>query len=282
MTTGHPLSGSVAVLTTRHGKGPLIGPVLTRRVGLCVSELVLDTDVLGTFTGEVPRPGTPEEVVVAKARLGMEATGCPLGIASEGTIGPHPHSPFVICDTEHVVLVDDVRGTVVRGSHVATGIPALSLEVEPGSLDHGLLSRGGFPEHGVIVRPAGGTAPVFKGIHSIAALRRAVEACAEGSETGTVHLESDFRALHHPSRRSTIARAAEDLARRLAALCPGCGTPGWGVARRRPGAHCAACDGPTPLASADVYGCPSCGEEVEVNVAPEDGVDPARCPWCNP
>ena len=45
-----------------------------------------DTDVLGTFTGDVPRPGSPFETAVAKARIGMGLTGCSLGLASEGTM----------------------------------------------------------------------------------------------------------------------------------------------------------------------------------------------------
>lgn len=79
-----PYVGSRVVLANMHGKDTAIAPVLRARLGLVVTTAPdLDTDVLGTFTGEIPRAGTIREV--AKARLGMAATGLPIGIASEGS-----------------------------------------------------------------------------------------------------------------------------------------------------------------------------------------------------
>ncbi|MFU0507935.1 hypothetical protein [Pseudaminobacter sp. NGMCC 1.201702] len=58
--------------------------VLFDRLGLIVGTApALDTDVLGTFTGEIPRAGSTREAAIAKARLGMAATGLPRGIVSE-------------------------------------------------------------------------------------------------------------------------------------------------------------------------------------------------------
>ena len=48
----------------------------------------VDTDRLGTFTGEVERPGPPRETALMKARLGQRATGLPRALASEGVFGP--------------------------------------------------------------------------------------------------------------------------------------------------------------------------------------------------
>ena len=48
----------------------------------------VDTDRLGTFTGEVERPGPPRETALMKARLGQGATGLPCALASEGAFGP--------------------------------------------------------------------------------------------------------------------------------------------------------------------------------------------------
>jgi hypothetical protein len=50
-------SGGTAILTTKHGKERAIGPALTAAVGLRVLPVSADTDALGTFTGEVERPG---------------------------------------------------------------------------------------------------------------------------------------------------------------------------------------------------------------------------------
>lgn len=282
MTSIHPLHGRIATLATLHDKAVLIAPALARSVGLRVAVVNLDTDMLGTFTGEVPRPGTPLETVVAKARLSMTATGSTLALASEGVIGPHPDAPFITCDTEVVVLVDDGHGFAVHEIETAIGVPALSVDVAPGSIDEAQLHAAGFPSHGVIVRPTGTFDPVVKGVHDLEVLRDAVADCAKRSAMRTAHIESDFRANHHPVRREVIARAAQRLADRLTVLCSRCGTPGWGVVRRAPGAPCAACATPTSLTLAEIHGCAKCEMIETVRVADECGVDPARCPRCNP
>ena len=45
-----------------------------------VLECNLDTDALGTFTGEIERKQSPRETVLIKARLGVEKTGESIGI----------------------------------------------------------------------------------------------------------------------------------------------------------------------------------------------------------
>jgi hypothetical protein len=90
-----PYRGQVAVLTTKHGKERTVARQL--RVALGVVATVpreIDTDLLGTFTGEVEQVGTPREVAISKARLGMRASGISLGLSSEGSFGPHPLIPF--------------------------------------------------------------------------------------------------------------------------------------------------------------------------------------------
>ena len=67
-----PYAGQRCVLATMHGKETAIAPVLLGRLGLVVTTAPnIDTDALGTFTGEIPRAGTIREAAVAKARLGM-------------------------------------------------------------------------------------------------------------------------------------------------------------------------------------------------------------------
>ena len=91
-----PYAGRKAVLATMHGKQEAIVPILRDQLGLIVSSAPdIDTDAPGTFTGEIPRAGTSREAAIAKARLGMAATGLPIGLASEGSYGPHPQIPFV-------------------------------------------------------------------------------------------------------------------------------------------------------------------------------------------
>jgi len=80
--------GRRAVLATMHGKEAVISPAFRKRLGLRVeTPKGLDTDALGTFTGEIARIGTIRETSIAKARLGMTTMGISIGIASEGATG---------------------------------------------------------------------------------------------------------------------------------------------------------------------------------------------------
>ncbi len=67
----HPYRGKPVVLATKHDKQRVIAPALTPSPGLQVRLAGVDTDALGTFTGEIARPGTPRETALAKARLGI-------------------------------------------------------------------------------------------------------------------------------------------------------------------------------------------------------------------
>ena len=278
--TGHPYRGRSAALATRHSKLPLIAPAMTEFLGLAVVAVDVDTDSLGTFSGEVERAGSQWEAAVAKARLGMAESGLSLGLANEGSFAPYDPAPFVIAETELVVLVDDARGIVIGETETAFSPPTTSFEAEPGTVDLVALERAGFPEHGLIVRPADGWAPIVKGIHDIAELQRAIARCAAASPIGLAHIESDLRAHHHPFRRDVIARAAQRLARRLASQCPTCDAPGWGVTGREPGAPCALCHQPTWTTLAERWGCGACRSEVRLEVG--EWADPAQCTMCNP
>jgi hypothetical protein len=251
-------------------------------LGLRVEPIDVDTDSLGTFSGEVRRQGTPRETVIAKARMGMTASGLPLGLANEGTIGPHPAMPFVVSDVEVVCFLDDDIGTTVIETETEFAIPTVGVDIEADRWEEAPLAAGGFPGHGVIVRPASGLSPVFKGIHDLDDLRAAVIECTLGDGSKVVRIESDFRAHHHPSRQQVIARAADRLARRLACLCPRCGTPGWGTQRREAGAPCALCGCRTRQVLFEHCECPLCDFTESKDVSPPEGVDPSMCPRCNP
>lgn len=276
----HPYRDRTAALATRHGKLPLVAPAMSEFLGLSVVGVDVDTDSLGTFTGEVARLGTQWETAVAKARLGMAASGLPLGLANEGSFAPYDPAPFVIAETELVVLVDDTLGIVIGETETAFSPPAASFVAEPGTVDLAALERAGFPEHGLIVRPVDGWEPIVKGIHDVAELHRTIARCAAASPVGLAHIESDLRAHHHPFRRDVITRAAQRLARRLASLCPTCAAPGWGVTAREPGAPCALCRQPTWTTLAERWGCGACRDELRLEVG--EWADPAQCTVCNP
>ena len=280
----HPYAGLVAVLATKHGKLPLIAPALEEAVGLRVEAVAVDTDSLGTFTGDIARPGPPLETAIAKARLAMSTTGHALGLASEGSIGPDPAMPFVTADREIVVLVDDDSGIVVWESHSSWDIVATATSVGAGCDLGAFLAKAGFPEHQLIVRPnVGAIRPIHKGISSVEQLSAAIAECAAVATDGLARVETDLRAHACPSRRAVIAAAAERLAGRIAARCAACGAPGWGRVGVLFGVPCAWCGTEVARPRAEIDGCPACEHRVtRPVVSPEDRADPGECPHCNP
>lgn len=286
--TTHPTKylGRRAVLATRHAKERAVACPL--RAGLGLEVVVppdIDTDVLGTFTGEVPREGEAEAVALKKARWGMALTGLPLGLASEGSFGPHPQIGFVPVHHELLVFVDAELQLYAVEQFTTTSTNFAHLEVAAASELTDFLAYTCFPSHALIVRPnAGGETPdIHKGIADYRGLERAVSAARAVSEDGLARVETDMRAQHNPSRQRVIRRLALKLARRLRTACPQCFAPGWGFVTVEPGLPCADCGTPTYVARHEVFACPRCGYEQAV--PRRDGLreaDPRHCTFCNP
>lgn len=275
-----PYLGHVAAMATKHGKLQFVGPTCNAVTGLLVVQAEVDTDQLGTFSGETPRTDTPIATAFRKARLGMDATGRQIGIASEGTIGPDGLLP-VVADLEVVAIVDDVHGFSLAETAVGYGTVAHSWVLDGASPHDDDLHRAGFPSHGLIVRcDDDPTGTIHKGIRDERVLQRAIAECrARGA--GHVRIESDLRAMHSPTRCAVIERAARALAERLAATCPGCGCPGWGLVEMVTGRPCAECSAPTRLAVSRIDGCQRCDHRRTVPTD-ERTADPSTCGICNP
>ena len=270
--------GRTAVLATRHGKEQALAEPLARLTGLALHVPDdLDTDSLGTFTGEVARPAPMRETARLKAQLGLEASGLGAALASEGSFGPHPVLPFAAAAHEMLLFLDAEQGIEIVETRLSpdTNFAALDLDDGAPGLD-AFLARIGFPAHGLVLR-AGGR--IVKGIRDRAALDRAI------AETGggPIRLETDMRAHMNPTRMGEIAKLGEQLALRLATPCPACGAPGFGVIRSEAGLACEDCGAPTALTRALVFGCARCAYE-ETRPRPDGRVaaTPAECPECNP
>ncbi|MDA8195006.1 MAG: hypothetical protein M0Z53_13550 [Thermaerobacter sp.] len=285
-TTPHPYHGRKVALATKHQKERSLGQPLKHAVGLkLVVPAGLDTDLLGTFSGEVDRKGTPREVALQKARLGMKAAGLTLGLASEGSFGPDPRLPFVPADHELLGFVDDDLGIEVIEQVISSNTNFAHEAARTLEDLTDFLRRARFPSHGLIVRPNSGLQPgfLFKDITTIEALKEAVEQCACVSADGLAHVETDMRAHRNPTRRAVLREVAEGLGRRLKSVCPECGTPGWGLVDVSRGLPCEWCGGETELVRTEVYGCPRC--LYRENRPRSDGLEaasPGDCAWCNP
>jgi len=284
--TSSPYAGARIALATLHGKAEALAPAFAALgAGLVVAEGV-DTDRLGTFSGEIPRALPALETAVAKARLAMAATGLPLGLATEGSFGPDPVLGLLPLHREIAVLVDDGRGLVVheRLDTHETNHAGCTLRAGE-TLDDARLRRWGFPTHALIVRSEPWTPdlPIFKAIVERDALQTAVARCAGASPTGEVRVDTDMRAHLNPTRMRQIAVLGERLVRRLGTPCPACAAPGFGRTGLVGGLPCLACGTPTARTLAEVHACPGCGHDERR--PREDGLlhaDPAHCDLCNP
>ena len=279
----HPYQNLSAVLTTKHEKLGLIAPPLNSELGMNVILHEADTDLFGTFSGEIQRSLSAREAAIEKAKIGTSALGLRLGLASEGSIGPDPILPFVRSDIEHLALVDLDLGVEIVESFRSLEIVAGEIVTEPGDDLTEFLSGLDFPNHKLIVLPnLGPRTTVAKGVDSTATLYRAVEELAAISSDGKALVQSDLRAHCSPSRQANIKQAAQLLAQRLKALCLECKTPGWGQVGYERGLECSDCGELVGKAKkAAIYGCARCSF-VELGSKISDYADPAICDACNP
>jgi len=272
-----------AVLVTMHGKEHVIGPVLTRALGLEVVAVdSIDTDQFGTFTGEIPRHDSQLQTAIAKATAGMMALGCDLGIASEGSFGPHADVPWLTVNREVVVLVDGRHGWVIEGWAASSDTVAIRADVHTWAEAKHFSERVGFPAQGIVVRDSGVDAShVVKNIDTHAQLSAVLTALWQAG--ATVCLEADLRAHRNPKRRTVIAQATEQLIGNAMRTCPACDAPGLRVVEIIAGLVCEWCGTPTHLPKAEVYRCVRCVYRIESPTS--DGrtvASPEFCGVCNP
>ncbi|MCS6969059.1 MAG: hypothetical protein RMJ44_10220 [Cytophagales bacterium] len=269
-------SGRRAALATMHGKEKIIAPPLFEHLGLQVEVAQVNTDAFGTFTGEIERRGTPLEAARQKCCAAIEQTGLPIGIASEGSFGPHPTVPFVASNHEIVMLLDEELGIQVVGQCLTAETNFAHQVVHSIEEAVAFAEKVGFPSHGLIVRGKSLT----KGICDYKLLSEVVSNAL--ATQPSVQLETDMRAMYNPTRQKAIAAAVADLIERLQQLCPACGKPGWGKKNSIPGLPCSWCGLPTSLPVGYLMECPACGYQEEKITTSEQYADPAYCSFCNP
>ena len=280
------LAGRTAVLATMHGKETVIAPVLQSFLGLrIVVPDGFDSDRFGTFGRDIPRVGSALDAARAKIAAGFACRpDATVGLASEGSFGPHPSLPFVPLGTELVLLVDRVHGLELAGWHRAPAPFARGERVTSLEAARALATRLGFPAQGLLVMAMADGAPAPQhGLHKALATPAALAAAVapELAARGEAWLETDLRAHRCPPRRRRIRRAALALVRSWRSRCPACGDPGFVPTAALPGLPCRWCLRPTTLPRAHRLHCRGCRHEADRPV-PHAHADPAHCDHCNP
>lgn len=279
----HWFEGRTLVIATKHQKESVLAPLFENELGVkCFVPDQLDTDSLGTFTGEVERESDPLESARRKCQLALDHTGADLVLASEGSFGPHPQMVFAHADDE-LLLFRDTRNHIevfTRCLSTETNFNAREIFTRAELME--FATAAGFPEHALIIKPAKNQFEgMVKGIHSWTALLEIFENMK--ARQASVYVETDMRAMYNPMRMACIEKTARRLLDKIKSCCPICEFPGFGMTALREGLPCELCQTPTRSPKSYIYECVHC-EHVKEDVYPQGKKfeSPMYCDNCNP
>jgi hypothetical protein len=270
------------LIATQHGKEKVIAPLMEHAFSLfCITPTDFNSDVFGTFSGEVERIHDPLETARLKGRESARLTGADLVLSSEGSFGPHPQLFFVPFNQELLLLQDFSRNLEIWVSQNSTDTNYAGAEIADKDSLLVFAHSIGFPDHAIILKnQQNAFSACYKGLTTEFALLEAYNYIKE--HFGSVYAETDMRAMHNPRRMKAIAQACELLLNRMKSICEGCRLPGFGMAMFVPGQPCAFCNTPTHLPFKRILSCPHCQFSIEEHLASHGGADPGSCSICNP
>lgn len=275
--------GRSLVIATKHEKQKVIAPILEKALGAkCFVANDLDTDQLGTFTGENERKDDPVTTARKKCYLAMELTNCDLAIASEGSFGAHPSIFFVPADDEFLVFIDKVNNLEIIARELTTETNYSGSEINSRENLLAFIDKVKFPSHGIILRKSKDDfSDIIKGITNTEELISIFDQFK--NKYGTVYIETDMRAMYNPTRMKVIEQATKKIAQRINTLCPACGTPGFGITNAKNGLPCDSCSYPTKSILSYIHSCQKC-EFINQEMYPngKKTEDPMYCDKCNP
>lgn len=199
-------------IATMHHKEIVLAPLLENTLGVSCVVPEINTDLFGTFSGEIERTLDPEETARQKCEKGMELTGCDLAVASEGSFGPHPVLGFIPCNQELMFFHDRKNNIEIVSTGFTTKTNFSHARISTFHELKDFAEKTLFPSHGLILK---GKETIVKGINEWKALELAFEKLI--AENTTVLVETDMRAMFNPTRMETIKACAEkiDLRNRL-------------------------------------------------------------------
>lgn len=275
--------GRKLLIATMHGKESAIASLLELYLGVqCITPEQIDTDTLGTFTGEVPRTGTPIEILQNKCKKALVQSDIDLVVASEGSFGPHPSFMMIPANEEWVMLMDLKNELEIVARVLSTSTNFDGRYIDDLEALQDFASAVKFPTHALIFRDRkDGNKEIVKGIHEASTLILHFKRMKE--QYGKVFAETDMRAMHNPTRMKVIAEATEKLIQKINHLCSVCNTPGFDIIKAEPGLPCTQCGMPTKRIKNLIYECKKCKHQSFV-MHPEnkETEDPMYCDYCNP
>lgn len=283
MDSMHFFEGRSIAIATMHAKEQVIAPRLSAALRLsCHVPAQLDTDLLGTFSGEVERLLSPLDAARAKCQLAMDLSSVDLAIASEGSFGAHPIYPFISAHEEILLLVDRKNQWEFKVKTLETDTNYQSWKIDSIDQLSQIVDSSTFPTHAVIVKKTASDAlDAVKGIQSATLLNQTVHEFLQ--KYGSCQVETDMRAMHNPTRMRVIDALTEKLIQQISSTCPICSTPGFRISQVERGLPCELCDAPTQGILAEIFTCQACNyAEHRKNPDAHIKENPMFCDYCNP
>lgn len=271
------------VIATKHQKEKVIALLFEKELGVkCFTIPDFDTDVLGTFSGEVARNFDPIETARQKCLLAMEMSNCDLGVASEGSFGAHPTFFFAAADDEMIIFIDKKNNLEIIAREISTETNFSGKEIKSQEELLDFAHSVQFPSHGLILRnKEGDINSIIKDISSIDELLKAFNKLTQATQA--IYAETDMRAMNNPTRMKVIEIAARKLVDKIKSECPQCNTAGFALTAAVAGLKCSLCGAPTKSTLSYQYVCQHCQyTKQEIYPHKKEFEDPMYCDYCNP
>lgn len=271
------------LIATKHGKEQVFVPLLENALKVkCFINTEFDTDIFGTFSGEISRKENALETLKKKCLAAMSHYKCDLAVASEGSFGPHPAAFLANADDELVILIDLKNDFEFIGRKVSLETNFASKTVFDLNDFLSFLEQVQFPSHKVILKKSPNNyTEIYKDGRNKLEIIQIFQILLE--KFGSVYAETDMRAMNNPTRMKVIKEAAENLIEKVVSLCPECLFPGFSVTSSVAGLPCSSCNSSTNSILYHLFSCAKCSYTEKKyyprNVQTED---PMYCDNCNP
>jgi hypothetical protein len=269
------------LIASQHQKEKAIAPAFIKHLQSKILVSDLDTDKLGTFTGEIPRLYDAMTTCKTKALQAAKAANLSYAIASEGSFGPHPYIPFIPYSHEIMVFVDTQANLCIYEEMITEDTNYQTKFVDKNTDVSAFCKQVGFPSHGICVQTSNLNQVIAKGLKTKQELLLALE---QGFERDNqLLLSTDMRAMMNPTRMGVIAKLAEKLVLRILCPCPQCHTPGFGQKSVTGFLSCQQCQMPTEIHAFELWGCIRCDyQEKKARSDGKEHINPQYCQFCNP
>ena len=275
-------SNRSALIVTKHGKEQVIQPLLKWYLGMeAQTSIGFDTDQFGTFSGDIARTQGPKETLRKKCLSALEQFSKTIGIATEGSFGAHPSSPFLAAHEEWMVFIDLENKIEVYERQISASTVQFTKRFNEAEQALEFLYSIDFPQQRLFIHAE---EQMNQGLVNPSGLSEANQAIKRLlTDVGGCWITSDLRAHANPSRMRVIEGVTAKLINRILTLCPACSAPGYGREEVKRGVPCEQCHFPTSGIQAEIYLCAHCGHREEKNESDYPNYqNPMYCLICNP